>query len=386
MSPSLWVILTLGVLVAYVNGSNDVSKGIATLAGSGVSDYRRAILWGTVWTGLGGFAGALLAGAMVETFGKGLLASGIVPTFAAAIATILGAAAWVALATNAGLPVSTTHAIVGSIVGVGAIAYGFSGVNWAVVGSKIVLPLLLSPIVALIVTTVVLRAWKYFAAPSGNNGECLCAEVEPSAVSIAAAPDGIAASFLTNLPSFRLTIDSQRACAVERPAAFRVTINDLHWLSSGTTSFARGMNDAPKMVAIVLATTALTPANAGLRTVAFLVVTLGMIAGSWIAGRRVTTVLAEKVTPMDHRGGFVANLVTAALVGPGAALGLPMSTTHVSSGAIIAVGSQNAVGLKWKTVREILLAWVVTLPAAALLGILFYALFHWQFAFFFDRY
>jgi inorganic phosphate transporter, PiT family len=376
MSPSLWVTIALGVLLAYANGSNDVSKGIATLAGSGVTNYRRAILWGTAWTGLGGFAGALLAGAMVSTFGKGLLASGIVPTLAAAIATILGAAAWVAFATSAGLPVSTTHAIVGSVVGVGTIAYGFSGVNWAVVGGKIALPLLLSPIVALIATTVVLRSWKYFATPSGNIGECLCAEVESSQLSMATAPDGIVASFLTNVPSFKLTVDSQRACAVERPAAFRITINDLHWLTSGATSFARGMNDAPKMVAIVLATTALPTSIPGFRSVAFLVVTLGMVAGSWIAGRRVTTVLAEEVTPMDHRGGFVANLVTAALVGPGAALGLPMSTTHVSSGAIIAVGSQSAAGLKWKTVREILLTWVVTLPAAALLGILFYALLH----------
>ncbi len=72
----------------------------------------------------------------------------------------------------------------------------------------------------------------------------------------------------------------------------------------------------------------------------------------------------------------MANLVTAALVGPGAALGLPMSTTHVSSGSIIAVGTQNATGLKWETVREMLLAWVVTLPAAASLGILFFTLLH----------
>jgi inorganic phosphate transporter, PiT family len=376
MSPTLWVTIALGVFVAFANGSNDVSKGIATLAGSGVTNYRRAILWGTAWTGLGGFAGALLAGAMVDTFGKGLLASGIVPTFAAAIATILGAATWVAFATRTGLPVSTTHAIVGSIVGVGTIAYGFSGVNWTVVGGKIALPLLLSPIVALSLTTVVLRAWKYFATPSSNIAECLCAEVEASQFSMATAPDGIVPSFLTNAPSLRLTVDSQTACARERPAAFRITVNDLHWLTSGTTLFARGMNDAPKMVAIVLATTAFPASNLGFRTVAFWVVTLGMVAGSWIAGKRVTTVLAEEVTPMDHRGGFVANLVTAALVGPGAALGLPMSTTHVSAGAIIAVGSQNAAGLKWKTVREIILAWVVTLPAAALLGILFYALFH----------
>jgi len=112
MNPSLWVTIALGMLLAYANGSNDVSKGIATLAGSGVTNYRRAILWGTAWTGLGGFAGALLAGAMVGTFGKGA-AGRIVPTLAAAIATILGAAAWVAFATSAGLPVSTTHAIVG---------------------------------------------------------------------------------------------------------------------------------------------------------------------------------------------------------------------------------------------------------------------------------
>jgi PiT family inorganic phosphate transporter len=374
MIPSLWVIVALGVLIAYVNGSNDVSKGIATLAGSGLTNYRRAILWGTVWTGLGGFAGALLAGAMVGTFGKGLLTSGIVPTFSAAVATILGAGAWVAFATSAGLPVSTTHAIVGSIVGVGAIAYGVSGVNWAVVGSRIALPLLLSPLAALLITTFVLRAWHHVAVQSGKTGECFCAEVEPNGVSIAAAPDGMGASFLTDAPSFRLTIDSQKACAVERPAAFRITMNDLHWLTSGTTSFARGMNDAPKMVAILLATISLQTSTATFRTIAFFAVTLGMIAGSWIAGRRVTTVLAEQVTPIDHRGGFVANLVTAALVGPGAALGLPMSTTHVSSGAIIAVGTQNAAGLQWKTIREMLLAWGLTLPAAALLGILFYAL------------
>src|SRR5215471_10424117 len=89
MSCSLSVALALGVVIASAHGSNDVSKGIATLVGSGVTNHRRAILWGTVWTGLGGLAGALLAGAMIGTFGKGLLVSGVVPTFVAATATIL---------------------------------------------------------------------------------------------------------------------------------------------------------------------------------------------------------------------------------------------------------------------------------------------------------
>ena len=374
MSFTVLILLAVGVPIAYANGSNDVSKGIATLVGSGVTDYRRAILWGTVWTGLGGLAGSLLAGAMIGTFGKGFLANGIAPTLPAAIATILGAAAWVGFATRAGLPVSTTHAIVGSVIGVGATAYGFSGVSWAVVGTKIALPLLLSPIVALVITALVLRSWKHFAVPVGDTAECLCTALEPSSAAIAVAPDGILAPLMANLPGVRLTIDSERACVDERPSAFRITINDLHWLTSGTTSFARGMNDAPKMVAIVLATAAFSGSNAGSRTTAFLGVTLGMVAGSWIAGRRVTRVLAENITPMNHREGFVANLVTALLVGPGAALGLPMSTTHVSAGAIVAVGAQNSSETKWKTVREMILAWVVTLPAAALLAILFYLL------------
>jgi inorganic phosphate transporter, PiT family len=376
MSFTLSILLAVGVLIAYANGSNDVSKGIATLVGTGVTDYRRAILWGTVWTGLGGLVGSLLTGAMIGTFGKGFLASGIAPTLPAAIATILGAAAWVGFATRAGLPVSTTHAIVGSVIGVGATAYGFSGVSWAVVGTKIGLPLLLSPIVALVISALVLRSWKHFVVSVGDTAECLCTELEPRSAAIAVAPDGILAPLLANLPGVRLTIDSECACADERPRAFRITINDLHWLTSGTTSFARGMNDAPKMVAIVLATAAFSGSNAGFQTTAFLAVTLGMIAGSWIAGRRVTRVLAENITPMNHREGFVANLVTALLVGPGAALGLPMSTTHVSAGAIVAVGTQNSSETKWKTVREMLLAWVVTLPAAALLGILFYSLLH----------
>jgi PiT family inorganic phosphate transporter len=373
MSFSLSVALTLGVLIAYANGSNDVSKGIATLAGSGVTNYRRAILWGTVWTGLGSLAGALLAGAMLGTFGKGLLVTGVVPTFVAATATILGAAAWVGFATRAGLPVSTTHAIVGSVIGVGAIAYGFRGVNWATAGTKIALPLLLSPVVSLIIAALLLRVWKYFAVPVGDSTECFCTEVESGSMATAVTPDGTVAPLLS-LPAVRLTIDSDRACAVERPTAFRITVNDLHWLTSGATSFARGMNDAPKMVAIVLATAAFSASDTRFQTAAFVAVTLGMVAGSWIGGRRVTRVLAEGITPMNHREGFVANLVTALLVGPGAALGLPMSTTHVSSGAIIAVGTENATRVKSKTVREMLLAWAVTLPASAFLGILFYSL------------
>lgn len=369
MTLSLLVILAVGVCVAYANGANDVSKGIATLVGSGVTNYRRAILWGTLWTGFGGLAGGLLAHAMIETFGSGLLADGTVPTLPVTVATIAGAAAWVAIATRTGLPVSTTHAIVGSIAGVGTIAYGLQGFNWIVLGSKIVLPLLLSPILALLLTAVVLKVWRSGTAPADPAvADCLCVEAEPISTLGVGAENAAHLTFsAVALPQLRVA--PQVECAVEQPRTIRLTTNHLHWLASGGTSFARGMNDAPKMAALILAAGAVSGGSTGLHSVAFLLVALGMVAGSWIAGRRVTGVLAEKVTPMDHHEGFVANLVSAAMVGPGAALGLPMSTTHVSSGAIIGLGSLDGGRLNWKTVRQMLLAWVITVPAAALLGI-----------------
>jgi PiT family inorganic phosphate transporter len=371
MSIELVAVVLAGVLVAYFNGANDVSKGIATLVGSGLTNYRRAILWGTLCTGLGGLSGAMLATAMVQTFGKGLLANGTVPTFAAALATILGASAWVAVATRTGMPVSTTHAIVGSLAGVGALAYGLHGIKWSALMGKIALPLLLSPILALLLTFAAIRAMRLIQRRVSTEDDCACATVELSPVPIGIAMDGSASAVL--MPSFGIKVANKKECASDQSTFVGISAHHLHWFTSGATSFARGMNDAPKMVAIVLAA-AMLRGNYDIRPAAFALVSLGMVAGSWLAGRRVTTVLAERITPMDHWEGFLANAVTAAMVTPGAALGLPMSTTHVASGSIMGIGLQNSAEINWRTVREMVLAWVVTLPVAGLLGILIYLL------------
>jgi PiT family inorganic phosphate transporter len=371
MSIELVAVVLAGALVAYCNGANDVSKGIATLVGSGLTNYRRAILWGTVCTGLGGLSGAMLATAMVQTFGKGLLADGTVPTFAAALATVLGASAWVAIATRTGMPVSTTHAIVGSLAGVAALAYGLHGIKWSALMGKIALPLLLSPILALLLTFAAIRAMRLIQGRFSNEDDCACATVELTPVPLGIGMDGSASAVL--LPSFGIKVANKKECASDQSTFVGISAHHLHWFTSGATSFARGMNDAPKMVAIVLAA-AMLRGNYHIRPAAFALVSLGMVAGSWLAGMRVTTVLAERITPMDHWEGFLANAVTAAMVTPGAALGLPMSTTHVSSGSIMGIGLQNSAKINWRTVREMVLAWVVTLPIAGLLGILIYLL------------
>ncbi|MFN2421937.1 MAG: anion permease [Gemmatimonadota bacterium] len=181
------IVLAVGAALAFANGANDVSKAIATLVGSGVTDYRRAIAWGTAWTGVGGLLGALFASAMLATFGNGLRTPGTTPTFVGAVAVLVGAAGWVLFATRTGLPVSTTHAIVGSVVGVAALAYGADAVKWGALGGKVFLPLLVSPFGSLLITGVLLRATRRRASGAGERADCVCADVEPALVVAVAA-------------------------------------------------------------------------------------------------------------------------------------------------------------------------------------------------------
>jgi inorganic phosphate transporter, PiT family len=363
-------LLATAMFIAFANGQNDVSKGIATLAGSGVTGYRRAILWGSLWTGLGGLAGAILGTAMISTFGRGLISPDVTPTYAAALATILGAASWVMIATRRSLPVSTTHAIVGALTGVAVLAYGVAGVHWGNVAHKLVLPLLAGPFLALAATAVILTVWR--PGPRGAR-DCACIE-PPALVPITATSSGGAARIALTGPD--VVVATSAECARARPAAMRITVDHLHWLTSGAASFARGLNDAPKIVALVIAGSLLS-GGAIATSWWFVVVTLAMVTGSLVGGLRVTRVLAEKVTPMDHREGFSANLVTATLVGLAAYKGLPLSTTHVSTGAILGAGVTRGASVHWNTVRHLLLAWLVTVPAAAALGMIAYLAVRW---------
>ena len=153
-----------------------------------------------------------------------------------------------------------------------------------------------------------------------------------------------------------------------------VGLDTIHWISSGLASFARGTNDAPKIVAILLlGSTTTTWPGVSSQLVAFAGVAIAMGLGSYFGGLRVTKVLAEKVTKMNHAEGLSANLVTSSLVLVSGFLGLPVSTTHLSSSAIIGIGllkGWNSV--RWTTVRDMVLAWVVTLPVSALLACIAY--------------
>jgi PiT family inorganic phosphate transporter len=357
--------------LAFANGANDVSKAIATLVGSGVTDYRSAIAWGTVWTVIGAGVAAFVASAMIKTFSHGLVQAGTIIEPAATLAVLTGAMAWILFASRTGLPVSTTHALTGAIVGTGFVAFAGEGLIWSAIGKKIALPLLLSPFLALTVSLLIHPA--VHALARKWEGACLCVMPASRALVTIDARGSTRTLFqTTSFGSPVMAVPSQ--CDRAGLQGLVVGPDTIHWISSGLASFARGTNDAPKIVAMLLlgSATAAWP-SASSQLAAFGGVALAMGFGSYIGGLRVTEVLAEKVTKMNHAEGLSANLTTASLVLVSGSLGLPVSTTHVSSSAIIGIGLLKGWNnVRWTTVRDMVLAWVVTLPASAFLACITY--------------
>ncbi|MBI5786125.1 MAG: inorganic phosphate transporter [Rhodocyclales bacterium] len=342
--------IAAALFMVYWNGANDNFKGFATVWGSETLDYRRALLLATLATVLGSLASWWLAGSLVQQFsGRGLVPDAVAnaPQFIAAVG--LGAALTLLLATRLGLPISTTHALIGGLVGAGLAQPG-AEVRYAALASLFLLPLLASPMVAALLG--------YAASRFGNRlpaDDCACV-VAPVAV----APPVGAMMVGNALPT--LVIAPTEQCREKSGVVARLSLaragDRAHIASATLICFARGVNDTPKLAALLLAGSALDAAGAA---VAIAVV---MAAGGLLHARRVAVTMSRRVTRMDHGQGLAANLVTATLVLFASKLGMPVSTTHVSVGAIAGMGA-SAGTVDRTAVRGIVLSWVATLPLAA---------------------
>lgn len=348
--------------MAFANGSNDISKGIATLVGSGVSDYRKAILWGTGWTVAGTLIAAWFSKAMIDTFARGIVDPRFEVSDSLLAAVLVGAVGWVVLASRTGLPVSTTHAIAGAFCGAAVVAFGGQGVSWVSLSQKILGPLFLSPALAMVAVWALFPFLRRWLLPLSSA--CACSELQPLQSIVSVVGGNAVLSSATPLQIRRLVVNKREACRDQGFQALGMRLDDLlHWLSSGLTSFARGLNDGPKIAALGLSVAvAFDLGSFDL----FVLVGIGMGLGCLVAGRRVTETMAEKITPMTPTEGLSANLITGVLVTLASRWGIPVSTTHVSSSAIIGLGLHRPDSpVHWKTVRLIVQAWIVTLPASA---------------------
>jgi len=354
--------------LAYANGSNDNFKGVATLFGSGVTNYRRALLWATAATALGSVAAAFFAGRLLESFsGRGLVPLALVadPRYVAAVAA--GAGLTVLLASRLGLPVSTTHGLVGALLGAGWAAG--ASINATKLGYDFLLPLLISPLLAVAVTAVghaIVRPVN--RRTSEATDACLCLE-QPL---LAAGAQPVGTAVLRTAATTALKVGSVREC---RQGWMRVLmswnmselLDRLHYLSAGAVSFARGLNDTPKIAALLL----VAPAVGGVPGT--LLVAVAIAAGGLISARRVAMVMSRRITPLAPGQGLLANLATSAIVIGASRFGLPVSTTHVACGSLFGIGLVTGRG-RPQTVRTILAAWLGTLPLAAAIGMAAFAL------------
>ena len=360
---SLMILLLAVICLAYANGANDNFKGVATLFGSGTTNFRWAVAWATLTTLAGSLTAVVLAEQLLKNFsGRGLVADELVNSIDYVAAVAAGAGLTVLMATRVGMPISTTHSLVGALVGAGWAAG--SAINLGKLAGGFFLPLLVSPFLALAATCILYPAFHAARKRLGvTEATCVCVGGEVVEVIPACCGEALVLQRVEQLSvSVGTTVTCRKRYQGQMLGLEASNVLDrLHYLSAGVVSFARGLNDTPKIAALLL----LVPQLGAFGSTALIGVVIGV--GGVLSVRRIAETMSRKITPMNHGQGFTANLITGLIVVGASRWGLPVSTTHVSCGSLFGIGTVTGRG-NWKTIGTILGAWVATLPLGAAMG------------------
>jgi PiT family inorganic phosphate transporter len=242
-----------------------------------------------------------------------------------------------------------------------------TGLNIARLGNSFLFPLLTSPFIAILLAGALYPLLHTVRKRLGIEAEtCVCIGSEVIGV-VPGNPGVEQALRAVNLPT--LSVGTVTTCQVRyrgEVLGFRVrSILDVgHYLSAAVVSFARGLNDTPKIAALLLVGNVLGPDTA------IVGVGVAIAAGGLLSARPVAETMSHRVTAMNPGQGLTANLVTGLLVVGASYFGMPVSTTHVSCGSLFGIGAVTRQA-QWKAIGQILLAWIITLPTAGILGALF---------------
>lgn len=358
--------------LAFANGANDNFKGVATLYGSKRFGYRPALIWATLTTLAGSLTALLLGSYLLATFsGKGIVPQELVGSTGFVIPVAIAAAATVLLATRYGFPISTTHALIGGLLGSGLVLAG-SDISLGALGQKALIPLLASPLIAALLTWIFYGGMRRLRERLGiTEREVICVQSSlaktpqvdiEAAVPHAAVPHAARVSPTAAGEATTASIaEATRSCSLEGCVVgveAQTLLDAGHVLSAGALGFARGLNDTPKIMALLLIGSFLS------QEVATVWIAIAMAVGGLLASRRVAKTISHDITPMNEGQGFSANFISAILVLFASKFGMPVSTTHVSVGAIFGLGAATGEARR-DAILSILLAWVVTLPLAA---------------------
>ncbi len=363
----LAAILIFGLFLAWANGANDNFKGVATLYGSKTATYKTALIWTTAATLLGSLTALFFAQELIIVFkGKGLVPDKVMGFKEFPVAVGFGAAVTVMLATRLGLPVSTTHALIGALAGAGWMASS-SGINTDKLLEKFFLPLIGGPFISFLLVLLLYPIFKKLRKHFGAEpSTCLCVGEKV----VATQPGTLAtvAEFTDASPLPEVTLSDEAYCRTSYSGnvmgiSLGKLLDVMHYLSAGLVSFARGLNDTPKIAALLLLGSRFS------LELSIFVVGIFMAVGGWIHSKNIAETMGKKVTEMNPGQAFCANLVTGIMVFGASRIGVPVSTTHVSCGSIFGIGAATKQA-RWKMISQILVAWITTLPLGIALGML----------------
>jgi len=321
----LLIVIALAVLFDYINGFHDTANAIATSVDTRALSPRVAVLMAASFNFIGAFAGTAVA----KSIASGLVNEGAM-TQAIVAAALIGAIIWNLITWWFGIPSSSSHALIGGLIGATIVAAGTGALNLDGIWNKVLVPMVTSPILGFLIGLVFMIAltWIFFKVrrkPLAN--------------------------------------------------AFR----KLQVLSAGYMAFAHGSNDAQKTMGIIT----LALVAAGVLTepdVPVWVIILSASAislGTAVGGWRIMHTMGQRVVKLEPVHGFAAETTAATVLLGTASLGMPVSTTHVISSAIMGVGTSKGIrGVRWGVARMILLAWFITIPFAAIAGGLAWVIIH----------
>jgi PiT family inorganic phosphate transporter len=324
----LVVVVLVALAFDFTNGFHDTANYVATWVGTRALGPRPAV----VVSAVANLAGAFVTTAVAKTVGAGIINTGLA-TEQTVLAALFGAITWNLLTWRLGLPSSSTHALIGGLVGAALVQSGTAGVDWSGVWDKVVVPGALSPVIgfalAFVLIVVIYRI--FFRAPPGIAHR-----------------------------GFRLG-----------------------QLFSGTwVAFTHGANDAQKTMGVI----ALALYTHGsidsfyipnwVKILSGLTIAVGTYAGGW----RIIRTLGQRIYKMAPEHGFVAQLAAGSTLYTGTHFGFPISTTHVVTGSVMGAGAvRGLTAVKWGVAGNIVVAWLLTLPMAGLVAAALYYPVTWVF-------
>jgi PiT family inorganic phosphate transporter len=403
--PALWIAALLAFYMAWAIGANDVANAMGTSVGSGALTLGGAIIVAAVFE----FAGAFLAGGHVtDTVRKGMLDMALLSReqlIFGMLASLASAGTLLIGATRFGLPISTTHSIVGAIVGFGAVAVGIDAVKWAKV-TQIALSWITSPLLAGVIAFLIFhlirsailnkerpvnQIRKYgpaffffvffiiglvtlFKGLKHINLDLDLVQALIGSFVLGLIGAGIGAFFIRRV-EIGATDPNHRFDQVEK--IFIV----LQILTACAIAFAHGSNDVANAIgplaAIVNAVENVDlTAKAPIAPWMLVIGGLGIVIGLATWGYRVMETVGKRITELTPSRGFAAQLAAASTIVLASRLGIPISTTHTLVGAVLGVGlARGITALDLRVVGKILASWIATLPIAAALSVFFYFFF-----------